>query len=192
MVIGVSGVARSGKDTFFKLLKSELKDINGLRIERLAFADRIKKELSEILLSNFNIDIFNPTESEKQKIRPLLVSYGTHLARSIDEDHWIKILSPKIKSNEFNNIISVITDVRYPNEQNFIKSNFKNSCNVHINRFGFEAANEEEAKQTPVLESQSDYIINWDSFNDNESIGLPFIQGFINEKLASIKINKRN
>ena len=53
MVIGLSGTARSGKDTFFRLLKKELGDLD---CERVAFADALKNDLRNLLLREFSID----------------------------------------------------------------------------------------------------------------------------------------
>lgn len=182
MIIAVSGVARSGKDTFFSLLKSEIKDYN-LRVQRLAFADQIKKDLRPLVKRKFNIDIFNPTAIEKELVRPLLVAYGTDLGRRIDQNFWIKVIEPQLQKNESSGIISVITDTRYPNEQEFLKNKFKDSCCVHINRYGFKPINSEEEAYTPSLEKNSDYVINWNSFEGDDSRGRSFIQGFINERI---------
>jgi len=182
MIIAVSGVARSGKDTFFSLLKSQSKNYQ-LKIKRLAFADQIKKDLRPLVKRKFNIDILNPTAIEKELVRPLLVAYGTDLGRKMDKNFWIKVIEPQLQKNESKGIISVITDTRYPNEQEFLKNKFKDSCCVHVSRHGFKPINSEEEAYTPSLERNSDYVINWSSFEGDHSKGLPFIQGFINEKI---------
>ena len=93
MVIGLAGVAKSGKDTFYKLLSDQL---NGkAECKRLAFADELKEDLKPLLVERFNIDPTNTTEHEKSLIRPLLVAYGTDLARNIDKEYWIKKISDK-------------------------------------------------------------------------------------------------
>lgn len=183
MIIGISGVARSGKDTFFKLLSDSLRNLKFPECKRLAFADEIKKELNELTIKNFNIDCFNISDKDKEIVRPLMVAYGTNLARALNKNHWIDRIKPELESNYSSGLISVITDVRYENEQWFIKNHFPKSLNVHIHRYGFEAANEEEAENDPKLKRNSDYQISWKSFTNDDSEGLPFIEGFINEKL---------
>ena len=181
MIIGISGCARSGKDTFYKIFKkiySKHKTIN-----RIAFADQIKEDLKPLLFSNFEIDPFSCSDKEKEIIRPLMVSYGTHVARSLDENFWIKKVKNKIIHNQNNNIISVITDIRYENEQIFLQKNFKNVHLVHINRLDFGPANEEEEKNIPILQSNSDYEIHWESFTNSEDEGIPFIESFINDRI---------
>lgn len=64
MVIGISGAARSGKDTFFYLLNEKMKKMN-FSCNRSAFADNIKQELKDVILNNFGIDVFNPSKRKK-------------------------------------------------------------------------------------------------------------------------------
>ena len=181
-VILVSGVARAGKDTFFNLLKESLPI--EFKAYRFAFADQIKEDLKPLLMDNFNIDPFNCTNDQKEIIRPLMVSYGTHVARRLDKEIWIKKLFKKIESaNLDSKTITVITDTRYPNEQNYFLDKFENCINVHIERFGFEPANEEEEKNTPLLKNNANYVISWGDFANNIDLGKPFIDGFINERL---------
>lgn len=181
-IILVSGVARSGKDTFFNLLSKNLpRDFSSYRF---AFADQIKEDLKPLLMNNFNINPLNPTDEQKEIIRPLMVSYGTHVARRIDKKIWIKKLHNKIKKISFNeNSIAVVTDTRYPNEQDYFSNKFKNCINVHIERHGFKPINEEEEENTPLLKSKANYVISWGDLGNNTDLGKPFIDGFINERL---------
>lgn len=182
MVIGISGVARSGKDTFYILLKEKLEPL-GFNCIRTAFADKLKSELKPLVLKEFSIDIDSCTESEKEIIRPFMVSYGT-LARSLNKNHWINKIKDKIFNEQLKpKTISIITDVRYPNEQSFIKDNFKQFCNVHVERLGKKPANEEEEKYNPDLKNQSDYLIYWKDFDNSIEEGEPMIDGFINERI---------
>ena len=43
-MIGLTGVARSGKDTFYSILKRYLEE-KSIKSQRLAFADALKNEL---------------------------------------------------------------------------------------------------------------------------------------------------
>jgi hypothetical protein len=182
MVIGLSGVARSGKDTFFNLLEGELEK---QKCHRVAFADELKKDLRGLLLEEFNIDVLNiKNDEEKKLIRPLLVSYGT-LAREIAPDHWIKKISKKVEKNYKDGLISVITDVRYPNEIDWVSS-FDKSINIYIDRVGVGPANEEEAKNCPKLKLKSTHTITWETFGEDYlNKGLPQIRKFINEQIKN-------
>ena len=77
-------------------------------------------------------------------------------------------------------IVDTKTKMEY---REFLKNKFKDSCCVHINRHGFKPINSEEEAYTPSLERNSDYVISWSSFKGDNSKGIPFIQGFLNEKI---------
>jgi len=183
MIIGVSGSARSGKDTFFKLLSKYHGSTKFF--QRFAFADELKNDLKRLISRKFDIKISSCSDEEKELIRPLMVSYGK-LARNINEDYWIQRLMDKILP--FKNLkIPVITDVRYLNEQRYLKSHFEECINVHICREGFPPINEEEEENEPILKNNSDYLIEWKTFDKTIDEGLPFIEDFVNEKLKRLR-----
>ena len=180
MIIGISGVARSGKDTFFKCLNN-IKSPSVFK--RVAFADELKNDLSNLILNNFNIDIFNCSDEEKEIIRPIMVSYGV-AARSINQNFWIDKIVNKVSSYS-DARIPVLTDVRYENEQKFLKNNFDKSILVYIKRIGFGPANEEEAVNDKKLLKNIDYTVEWDSFEDSNSLveAEPHVLKFAKEML---------
>jgi len=192
MIIGLSGAARSGKDTFYKLFSKVLR--GKILCKRLAFADELKGDLRPLLLRKFNIDPLDANDAEKDLIRPLLVAYGTDLARNIDREYWIKKISKKIKANKvkdpehWDKTIFVVTDVRYPNEADWVKS-FDKSIMVYIERDGIPPANKEESQNCPVLKDCADHVINWPTYNNGETDErINLVKSFINEK---IKIRHR-
>jgi len=130
-VIGITGKAGSGKDTFAELLKTALDQrcrISGaiaidqisaplkdaviamLDIHPLEIEDREFKETS--LLDDFGID-YSP--------RQMLQTLGTEWGRGIDEDIWLKLLTPRLESYaKYGAEYCLITDVRFPNEHTWI------------------------------------------------------------------------
>ena len=160
-VIGITGVARVGKDTLFKCISS----INpNVLLRRAAFADELKKECDSFLRKNINISAFTEKDEEKNIIRPFLVTYGTHVRRKLDKDCWIKKLNQKINSSEQSECF-VITDVRFVNEAKWIKN--KKGMLIHLSRNGILPANDDESKQDPLLRSMADININVPTFQDN-------------------------
>jgi dephospho-CoA kinase len=125
MIIGLSGYARSGKDTIAEIL------IMNYGFKRLAFADNIRKaiiKLDPILSNGQRISGsvreigWEPTKANTE-VRRLLQVFGTEVGREMfGEDFWVKQVFKQIKEEEiYKNF--VITDVRFPNEANFIKAN---------------------------------------------------------------------
>ena len=69
-IIGISGVAGAGKDTFFNLLSQYAP------CRKYSLADELKKELNQWCRMHYGIDSQTCTREEKEIIRPLLVFHG--------------------------------------------------------------------------------------------------------------------
>ena len=120
MIIGLSGYARSGKDTVAELL------VLNYGFKRLAFADGIREALLAL-----NPILFDGTRLNelvgmygweiakgKDEVRRLLQVMGTEVGRKlINEDVWVWLLFNKINTDER----IVIPDVRFPNEARMIE-----------------------------------------------------------------------
>ena len=115
-VIGVTGKARSGKDTLSEHLYTRL----GFDCNRAAFADPLKDMLRALGIDDI--------EGYKEEVHPLLgvtsrkmmQTLGTEWGReAIGEDTWINLTKEKGKGKKF----LVISDVRFENEANFVREN---------------------------------------------------------------------
>ena len=109
MIIGLCGLARSGKDSFFRF--SEDFNLNDKSNVRLAFADELKKETDFFLRSNFGISSFSDDPEEKKIIRPILVAYGMQKRVVSNGLYWVNKIEEEIKKSKgiYNYFI---TDVR--------------------------------------------------------------------------------
>lgn len=165
LIFGISGVARCGKDTLGKYLIQKLQK-NGFPCLTISFASALKHDLDDFLKEKLKISAFTEVNSEKELIRPILVTYGTDVCRKIDQDFWIKKIEKKVKSSINNKIIVVITDVRYENEAKWIKEN--GGFVIHLSRMGQKPANFQEKLNDPILKRISDYKIKWKTFSDEK------------------------
>ena len=122
MIIGLSGYARSGKDTVAELL------VLNYEFKRMAFADGIRDAL--IALNPILHDGYRLNEivkmygwevaKSKDEVRRLLQVMGTEVGRKlIHEDVWVWRLFNSINTDER----IVIPDVRFPNEARMIEQN---------------------------------------------------------------------
>tara|TARA_Y100000361_G_scaffold58896_1_gene51512 strand:+ start:1950 stop:2513 length:564 start_codon:yes stop_codon:yes gene_type:complete len=162
-IIGISGLARSGKDSFFEISKEILREQNiKKKTRRLAFADELKSECDEFLSGNTGISAFTEENSEKEIIRPFLVTYGTHIRRRLNKRCWIDKVEQKL--GEESEDLIFITDVRYENEIEWVHS--LGGSTVHVERDGNPAPNEEEIKNDPILKSKSAHNIHWKTFSE--------------------------
>lgn len=180
-IIGITGFARSGKDTFYNQCSKLLEHKNTYRY---AFADALKEECDNFLLDNLNISSFTEESFEKELIRPFLVTYGTHIRRKLDPNCWIKKVQKKIELNHANSSDFIfITDVRFKNEAEWIKS--LGGLLVQINREDFGPANQEEKDQSALIKPFIDYNISWPTFNEHIEKANKFIKPFIEKNFRT-------
>jgi hypothetical protein len=162
MIIGISGTRCVGKDTACKLLNKFQ------NYARFAFADALKDDLKELVKSQFNIDIFNPSKEDKELIRPLMIAYGC-MWREKDPDHWVKKVIDQIKPFE----LSVITDVRFENELNELERVYHSNF-VHVNivnEFAPKPTTEEQ-KHFQQIAQRAHYSIKWGNNTCQERIDI--------------------
>ena len=171
MIIGISGVARSGKDTLANHFVNIFKSLD-IKAKRYAFADELKREVRPFLKKKTGLDSFTQKDDEKKIIRPFLVAYGTHIRRALNENCWIETLSKFLKQNE----IAIVSDVRYKNEADWIQ---KNGFLIHIARLDKEnnlvkPANDEERENDPILQAQANLSYVWQTVEDSKEECNPF------------------
>jgi hypothetical protein len=165
-VIGLSGVAGSGKDTLFSLLA-----LRNPKIKRFALADYLKKEMSPFIKTLYGIDIFNCSREEKNLIRPILVSHGKIKRTITHGTYWTSKLTEEITKflTEDPENIAIITDIRYAeyeeDELHWLKNEMGGYL-IHIslileNNQKLLPPNKEEEQNDPLLKKNADYRITW-------------------------------
>lgn len=192
-IVGISGLAGSGKDLFFDSLS---KKINA---KRFALADELKSEVRIPFLNLYGIDILNCSRSDKEVIRPALVSHGLIRRNQTSGRYWINKLNDKIKADVFSDFLNgkassvcCITDIRYDSfekdEVHWLK-NEMHGVLVHISKFKVSNGkriyttppNNEEATQNPKLMKNADYVIEWEHAEGNKEKVDKFISPIIND-----------
>ena len=162
-IIGISGVGRVGKDTFFKAVCSASPNNKYLR---MAFADELKEECDEFLRKNINISAFTEDPNEKALIRPFLVTYGSHIRRKLNKYCWVEKVENKISKIKDPSVTVFITDVRYENEMRWVSEKM-GGRNIYLNRDGVTPANHEEKLNDPALRSLADVLIDMPNFKED-------------------------
>jgi len=171
-MIGISGIAASGKDLFCRLLLREIKG------QRIALADQLKEEVRPYILSKYGIDPVNCSTTSKNKIRDLLVFHGGIKRFQSEGTYWTDIAQKKVDNC---NSTPIVTDIRYAeyenDEVNWIKGKNKGIL-IHIRKYWeteglfemkrhyFEPPNEDEQRNDPKLRSKADYHIEWPHIED--------------------------
>lgn len=176
-VIGLTGYARSGKDTFYSYIKQYLNE-RKITCRRFAFADSLKFDIDEFIFSRLGFSSFTNDSEQKKILRPLLVSYGCAMRDLTKGRYWIDILEKDIKSVEKFVDVAVITDVRFCDYENDEVSWLKNTMGgklINISLIGSDGfpnppANEEEKSRGESLFEQSDYHFLWSTINQDKEI----------------------
>jgi dephospho-CoA kinase len=160
-IIGITGVAGSGKDLFYSLLSKKR------HASRFALAYELKNELRDFSMSLYGIDPVSCSRADKEKIRNLLVFHGDFRRKQTEGRYWIEKLEQKI--NFANSEVICITDIRFveyeKDEIHWLKKE-KNGILIHISRILEDgtiklAPNEKEEKNDPILKDMADYRIKW-------------------------------
>jgi hypothetical protein len=167
-IIGICGPARSGKDTLADSFVEIFKEYK-VKTQKLSFAKELKYECKSFVKKTLGIDIFTEVTEEKDIIRPLLVTWGTHVRRKLNDNVWIEALEKRMHSNK----IVIISDVRFENEFNWVKE--RGGKIVFINRTLPDGtlvpnANEDEEKNNSFLQKNADSAFTWDTMNDERWI----------------------
>ena len=180
-VIGIAGYARCGKDTFCKIASSILTE-EGYTVQKLAFADELKKLADPICKDLFGISAFTDDTEEKKVIRPGLVWIGCGLRENKDPNIWISKVNGVLKEKyqEFleggksDKRVYFVSDVRFPNEADWVHNNWegwvlhlskfhqRRGINEEIEQVFDEAPNLEEAKNDPLVKAKSDFNLEWE------------------------------
>lgn len=135
LIIGVSGVARAGKDTFASILTNLLK-AEGKSVDKFAFADALKQDCDSFCKEKLGVSAFTQVPEEKLLIRPLLVWYGDAKRKQSNGRYWVDIIDKKVKASTAD--VCLVTDVRYDFYERDEISWVKEECRglvVHVSRW---------------------------------------------------------
>ena len=164
-IIGISGNARSGKDTLGRNMVSILSD-SGIKAKTFSFAHELKKSVDGFLIEQLGISAFTEDSDEKKIIRPFLVNWGTEIMRKKDSEHWIKSIEKKLSED----CVNIITDVRFENELDWVKE--KDGLSVFLSREGISPANSYEEENNKLLSENVDLKFFIGNFEDEKLIML--------------------
>lgn len=173
-MIGITGVATSGKDTLFNLINKKFKE-KKIETRRYALADILKKKIKLFIENEFDINIENLSPQEKETIRPILVAYGKIKRQQTNGRYWIDSLLKKIDIS--GNEVPVVTDIRYAeyekDELHWLVNENKGFL-IHISRVLngkiVNPANEEECKNDQILSKSAHYKMIWCTNPSRESL----------------------
>jgi len=175
IVIGVSGVAQSGKDTFFYLFSRFLRENHNLVSKRYALADYLKLECKDFLYDNFGLDVWSNDPAIKKMFRPLLIWFGDIKREQTKGKYFTDITYAEMMCDTVD--VAFVTDIRYgeleDDEIDWVQCQLNGKL-VHIQRIDTNnnvilPANANEQRNDPILRSRCDYSLQWTSEITNSS-----------------------
>jgi len=186
MVIGVSGLARSGKDLFTTVAQDILETEYNFTTDRCALAFELKRDLDDLISGKTGIDVFTEDTGEKNIIRPLLVAYGDVMRKVSEGKYWTNKLNDRIKSSSAD--IFFVTDIRhdfYPEDEAMWIKKVKSGKLVHITRYKMGPApskrhittstpvkiydappNDHERFHDPKVKKAADFAFEWEDVSE--------------------------
>lgn len=147
IVVGLTGFARSGKDTVADHL------VNVYGFEKMSFATPLKNMVRKLDPIIEGGDYINPPQrmsdleglgytedqikAEFPEWRRLLQVLGTDCIRAIDEDFWLKAMAKEIGKREWDAKI-VVPDMRFGNEADMIREGYIPGPGIPITNHPYE------------------------------------------------------
>ena len=172
--LGIAGAATVGKDTYYKLLKEICLEDFGVNAVRFALADSLKKDLFSFILEKYNVDIFNCSTEDKNKVRHELVNHARTMRQNTKGRYWIEKLHSEIEAykrseNFKQSDIFCVTDIRhfeYPADEVVWLKEENKGVLIYVEKFFDDVsicspANNDEARNDPLLREHCDYRVRW-------------------------------
>jgi hypothetical protein len=210
-VIGLGGVARSGKDTFAAILEMKLQQA-GKTVKKIALAGPLKSHCDKFLSDNLGVSAFTQIPEEKILIRPFLVWYGDAQRKRTNGKFWTNLASQEIKNTDAE--YCIITDIRYDfyqvDELQWVKDEWKGTL-CHISKYVWrkevevsptelgkvklkdyvQPANEHEQINDPKIKNAAHYCIEWPHVDDIKPENLlfdPILNEYVDSFIEDCKI----
>ncbi len=155
-MIGISGIARSGKDTLAKSFKRIIEQKLELDVEIISLANQLKEDLDDLIIKNFGFSAFSDNTKEKNLIRPILVSYGECMKEKFGNHVWVEKLMDKRDKDKF----TIVPDIRFDFEAIFFAEKL-NAEIIHISLEGNDYVNDIEKVNDPLVQELSNIKHTW-------------------------------
>jgi hypothetical protein len=166
-MIGISGLARSGKDTLARAISCFVKKELGKDVKFYSFARELRLDCEALFQKHLGCSAFSEDPNDKKIIRDILVAYGESMKKKHGKDIWVKRLEPLIEKDlQTGKIFPIITDVRFDFEAEWIQ-NARKGAVVHISRYKNSPPNSTEALNDPLVAAKADLCHCWPTFSED-------------------------
>lgn len=167
-MIGIAGIARSGKDSLAKELKKLIEKDHDVDVKIIHLADRLKSDLDKLISCNFNFNVFTENDNEKELMRPILVAYGEAMKEKWGKEIWLKKLENEMsKWEKTKKNFYIIADVRFDFEVDYLIDKF-NAETIHISKENNPYRNEIEKLNDPLVKAKCHSAHVWPPYEPDE------------------------
>lgn len=167
-ILGITGVARSGKDTLARCI---VKAFPSVRFEVVSLAHQLKIETRQEIYERFKIDSFTSKTEEKTIIRQFLVDYAAKKRSETNGSYFTDIINSKVINLMESGVVPIISDLRYA-EYQFSELQWFKSLDgfmIHVTKYYFHdnkweilgPANVDEFNNDSIMMKNSDAHIIW-------------------------------
>lgn len=168
--IGVSGVARSGKNLFCDIAIKQLSQ-KGVKAKQYALAYYLKKDCEEFIKTKLGLDVFTEKTDDKTIFREMLVWYGGVKRKQTEGAYWTSMLQKDMDADD--NEVIFVSDIRYdqyPKDEVYWIKEVLGGYLVHVSKYTYndwdervftEPPNEHEKLNDPLVKLKSDYLLQW-------------------------------
>ena len=168
--IGVSGVARSGKNLFCDIAIKQLSQ-KGVTANQYALAYYLKKDCEEFIKTKLGLDVFTEKTEDKTIFREMLVWYGGVKRKQTEGAYWTSMLQKDMDADD--NEVIFVSDIRYdqyPKDEVYWIKEVLGGYLVHVSKYTYndwdervftEPPNEHEKLNDPLVKLKSDYQLQW-------------------------------
>ena len=168
--IGVSGVARSGKNLFCDIAIKQLSQ-KGVKAKQYALAYYLKKDCEEFNRTKLGLDVFTEKTEDKTIFREMLGWYGGVKRKQTEGAYWTSMLQKDMEADD--NEVIFVSDIRYdqyPKDEVYWIKEVLGGYLVHVSKYTYndwdervftEPPNEHEKLNDPLVKLKSDYLLQW-------------------------------
>lgn len=195
--IGVSGVARSGKNLFCDIAIKQLSQ-KGVKAKQYALAYYLKKDCEEFIKTKLGLDVFTEKTEDKTIFREMLVWYGGVKRKQTEGAYWTSMLQKDMDADD--NEVIFVSDIRYdqyPKDEVYWIKEVLGGYLVHVSKYTYndwdervftEPPNEHEKLNDPLVKLKSDYLLQWkqSDIKDGLIIDNSYLNLCVNDVLKSL------
>lgn len=195
--IGVSGVARSGKNLFCDIAIKQLSQ-KGVKAKQYTLAYYLKKDCEEFIKTKLGLDVFTEKTEDKTIFREMLVWYGGVKRKQTEGAYWTSMLQKDMDADD--NEVIFVSDIRYdqyPKDEVYWIKEVLGGYLVHVSKYTYndwdervftEPPNEHEKLNDPLVKLKSDYLLQWkqSDIKDGLIIDNSYLNLCVNDVLKSL------